>query len=224
MIGAVRKTTANLHVTSRIERGAKNHFLEQIGANQARTRKSRQPAAGAHQVQPQEIDVLVAARGRQHLRLGMGKFTNQEEIPEDLPTFVLCTGGAKARSLATMLIKLLEQEEPGPKEVIIFHAEEESARRGMMHELLQRVVSQQIAPSFRNHDVVLTVKILPETLVDGLIYLKKAHPFSKVFIGTGSDPETAERYARDLESNLGVSVVNIGRPTLLERANRQTSA
>lgn len=158
------------------------------------------------------------------LRLGMGKFTNQEEIPEDLPTFVLCTGGAKARSLATMLIKLLEQEEPGPKEVIIFHAEEESARRGMMHELLQRVVSQQIAPSFRNHDVVLTVKILPETLVDGLIYLKKAHPFSKVFIGTGSDPETAERYARDLESNLGVSVVNIGRPTLLERANRQTSA
>jgi amino acid transporter len=151
------------------------------------------------------------------LRLGMGKFVNQEEIPEDLPTFVLCTGGAKARSLATMLIKLLEQEEPGPKEIIIFHAEEESARRGMMHELLQRVVSQQIAPSFRNHDVVLTVKILPETLVDGLIYLKKAHPFSKVFIGTGSDPDLADRYARDLESNLGVSVVNIGRPTLLER-------
>lgn len=160
------------------------------------------------------------------LRLGMGKFSSMEEIPENsLPTFVLCTGGAKARNLATMLIKLLEQEEPGPKEIIIFHAEEESARRGMMHELLQRVVSQQIAPSFKNHDVVLTVKILPETLVDGLIYLKKAHPFDKVFIGTGTDSETAEKYARDLESNLGVSVVNIGRPTLLDsRGNRQTSA
>lgn len=159
------------------------------------------------------------------LRLGMGKFATMEEIPENLPTFVLCTGGAKARSLATMLIKLLEQEAPGPKEIIIFHAEEESARRGMMYELLQRVVSQQIAPSFRNHDVVLTVKILPETLVDGLIYLKKAHPFSKVFIGTGSDPETADKHAKDLESNLGVSVVNIGRPTLLDnKTGRPTSA
>jgi amino acid transporter len=150
------------------------------------------------------------------LRLGMGKFHNMEEIPEDLPTFVLCTGGAKARSLATMLIKLLEREEPGPKEIIIFHAEEESARRGMMYELLQRVVSQQIGPSFRNHDIVLTVKILPESIVDGLIYLRKAHPFSKVFIGTGSDPDLADRYARDLENNLGVTVVNIGRPTLLD--------
>lgn len=150
------------------------------------------------------------------LRLGMGKFSSMEEIPEDLPIFVLCTGGAKARSLATMLIKLLEREEPGPKEIIIFHAEEESARRGMMHELLQRVVSQQIGPSFRNHDIVLTTKILPDTLVDGLIYLKKAHPFQKVFIGTGTDPELAERYARDLESNLGVPVENIGRPTLID--------
>ncbi len=150
------------------------------------------------------------------LRLGMGKFASMEEIPENLPIYVLCTGGAKARSLATMLIKLLEREEPGPKEIVIFHAEEESARRGMMHELLQRVVSQQIGPSFKNHDIVLTTKILPDTLVDGLIYLKKAHPFKKVFIGTGTDPETAERYARDLESNLGVPVENIGRPTLID--------
>lgn len=150
------------------------------------------------------------------LRLGMGKFASLEEIPETLPTFVLCTGGAKARSLATMLIKLLEREEPGPKEIIIFHAEEESARRGMMHELLQRVVSQQIGPSFRNHDLVLTVKIMPETMVDGLINLKKAHPFLKIFIGTGSDPDLADRYARDLEASLGIPVINIGRPTLLD--------
>lgn len=144
------------------------------------------------------------------LRLGLGKFSTMNELPDDLPTYVLCSAGAKARNLAFSLIKVLEKEEPGPKEVIIYHAEEEEARRGIMHELLQRVVSQQIAPSFRHHDIILTTKILPETLVDGLIYLKRAHPFSKVFIGTGSHPELADKYTQDLENNLGVPVINIG--------------
>jgi amino acid transporter len=147
------------------------------------------------------------------LRLGLGRFAAGEELPEDLPTYVLCTGGAKARNLATMLIKFLEKEEPGPKEVIIFHAEEEEARRGIVFELLQRVVSQQVAPTFKEHDLILTVKVLPETLVDGLIQLKKARAFKKVIIGTGSDPKQASAYARELETNLGVHVVNIGRAT-----------
>ena len=145
------------------------------------------------------------------LRLGLGRFAREEEVPEDLPTYVLCTGGAKARNLATMLIRFLEKEDPGPKEIIIFHAEEEEARRGVMFELLQRVVSQQVGPSFRDHDIVLTVKVLPETLVDGLIQLKKKRPFRKVIIGTGSDPKAASAYARELETNLGVHVVNLGR-------------
>lgn len=144
------------------------------------------------------------------LRLGLGKFSQLSTLPENLPVFVLCTAGAKARSLASLIIRLLEKEEPGPKEIIIYHAEEEQARRGIMYELLQRVVSQQIAPSFSHNDLILTVKILPESLVDGLIYLKKSHPFDKVFIGTGTDPVNAEKYARDLENNLGVPVVNIG--------------
>lgn len=144
------------------------------------------------------------------LRLGLGRFSKGEELPEDLPTYVLCTGGAKARNLATMLIKFLEREEPGPKEVIIFHAEEEEARRGVIFELLQRVVSQQVAPAFQNHDMILTVKVLPESLVDGLIQLKKKREFKKVVIGTGHDPRTASIYVRELETNLGVHVVNIG--------------
>lgn len=152
------------------------------------------------------------------LRLGLGKFRRETELPSDLPTFVLCTGGAKARSLVTMLLRLLDREEPGPKEIIIFHAEEEEARRGMMFELLQRVVSQQVEPMIRDRDMVLTVKVLPETLVDGLIHLKKAHPFRRVFIGTGSDPEQASKYALDLETNLGVQVVNIG-PNIPEIGN-----
>jgi amino acid transporter len=147
------------------------------------------------------------------LRLGLGKFAKEQELPDNLPTYVLCTGGAKARNLATMLIKLLEREEPGSKEIIIFHAEEEAARRGIMHELLQRVVSQQVEPSFRDQDIILTVKVLPETLVDGLIQLKRSHPFKRVFIGTGSDPDLATNYARDLETNLGVHVINIGSPS-----------
>ncbi len=144
------------------------------------------------------------------LRLGLGRYAHMTELPDDLPVYVLCTAGAKARNLAHSIIKVLEREEPGPKEIIIYHAEEEDARRGIMYELLQRVVSQQIAPSFRHHDMILTVKILPDTLVDGLIHLKKAHPFGKIFIGTGSHPEHAVKYASNLEDSLGVPVVNIG--------------
>lgn len=180
----------------------------------------------AHDARPLGIQVLLAIllvmcfyrlgllesrlRHLPDLRLGLGKFTNVPELPDDLPTYVLCTAGAKARNLANSLIRLLEREEPGAKEIILYHAEEESARRGMMYELLQRVVSQQIAPSFKHHDIILTVKILPETLVDGLIYIKRGHPFKKVFIGTGSDPHLADRYAQELENNLGVPVINIG--------------
>lgn len=155
------------------------------------------------------------------LRLGLGKFSKETELPDDLPCYVLCTGGAKARSLATMLILLLDREDPGPKEIIIFHAEEEKNRQGIMHELLQRVVSQQIAPSFRNHDIILAVKILPESLVDGLILLKRAHPFKRIFIGTGSQPEQAAQYALDLENNLGVPVVNIGNVETSEISSRR---
>lgn len=142
------------------------------------------------------------------LRLGLGKFTRLKSLPTDLPAFVLCTRGAKARSLTSLLIRILEKEEPGPKEIIIFHAEEEKARRGIMYELLQRVVSQQIAPSVSDKDIILTVKILPENLVDGLIYLKKAHPFDKVFIGASHDGN--DQFIHDLEEDLGVPVLKIG--------------
>lgn len=144
------------------------------------------------------------------LRLGLGRYSKMSELPENLPVYVLCTGGAKARKLAHSLIRLLEKEDPGPKEIVIYHSEQEQARRGIMYELLQRVVSQQIAPSFSHNDMILTVKIMPEKLVDGLIYLKRSHPFDKVFIGTGSDPEQADHYTKELEENLGVPVINIG--------------
>lgn len=138
------------------------------------------------------------------LRLGLGMFANQEVIPDDLPTFVMCTGGAKARKLATLLINLLQQEEPGPKEIIIYHSEEEEARRGFMYELLQRVVSQQIAPDFRDQNLVLTVKVLPETLIDGLIQLKRNRSFKRIFLGAGENSVQARKYARDIETNTGV--------------------
>lgn len=143
------------------------------------------------------------------LRLGLGKFKGSDELPEDLPTYVLCTAGAKARNLTMLLLNLLEYEEPGPKEVILFHAEQEEKRRGIVYELLQRVVSQQIAPAFQDRDIILTVKILPETLVDGLIQLKRKRKFKKVFLGTGQDPTHAINFAREVETNLAVHVAII---------------
>ncbi len=138
------------------------------------------------------------------LRLGLGKFQNMDVLPEDLPTYVLCTAGAKARNLTVLLLDLLEHEEPGEKEVVIFHAEEEAARRGVVFELLQRVVSQQVAPKFKDRDLILTVKVLPETLIDGMIQLKRYRKFKKIFLGTGQDPTQAREFARELETNTGV--------------------
>jgi len=138
------------------------------------------------------------------LRLGLGKFQNTDELPENLPTYVLCTAGAKARNLTVLLLDLLEHEEPGEKEVVIFHAEQEAARRGIVFELLQRVVSQQVAPKFKDRDLILTVKVLPETLIDGMIQLKRYRKFKKIFLGTGQDPTQAREFARELETNTGV--------------------
>lgn len=138
------------------------------------------------------------------LRLGLGKFQDMDVLPDDLPAYVLCTAGAKARNLTVLLLDLLEHENPGAKEVIIFHAEEEAARRGIVFELLQRVVSQQVAPKFKDSDLILTVKVLPETLIDGMIQLKRYKKFRKIFLGTGQDPTQAREFAREIETNTGV--------------------
>lgn len=138
------------------------------------------------------------------LRLGLGKFQDIDDLPNNLPTYVLCSAGAKARNLTVLLLELLEHEAPEAKEVIIFHAEEEAARRGIVFELLQRVVSQQVAPKFRDSDLILTVKVLPETLVDGMIQLKRYNKFKKIFLGTGQDPAQAREFAREIETNTGV--------------------
>ncbi|MBC7999649.1 MAG: APC family permease, partial [Leptolyngbya sp.] len=138
------------------------------------------------------------------LRLGLGKFQDVDVLPDDLPAYVLCTAGAKARNLTVLLLDLLEHENPGAKEVIIFHAEEEAARRGVVFELLQRVVSQQVAPKFKDSDLILTVKVLPESLIDGMIQLKRYKKFKKIFLGTGQDPTQAREFAREIETNTGV--------------------
>jgi hypothetical protein len=155
------------------------------------------------------------------LRLGLGKFRTQADLPGDLPSYVLCTAGAQSRRLITQLITLLESEQPGPKEVIIYHSEEEAAMRGVMFELLQRVVSQQVAPAFSEKDLVLTVKVLPETLIEGLLRLKRQKKFNKIFLGTGQDSEQASQYARDIETNLGIRTLVIT-PQSFSNSNTQT--
>lgn len=149
------------------------------------------------------------------LRLGLGKFAGQEQLPEDLPTFVLCTAGAKSRMLVTNLLDLIEREKPGPKEVIVYHSEEEESRRGIMFELLQRVVSQQVAPAFKSHDLILTVKVLPETLLEGLIQLKRSRNFERVFVGCGQDASQSILFAKEIETNIAVPTVVLTSSELL---------
>ncbi|CAN5460748.1 hypothetical protein BH10CYA1_BH10CYA1_27700 [soil metagenome] len=143
------------------------------------------------------------------LRLGLGKFAGLEQLPDNLPTFVLCTEGAKSRELITQLLNLLKSEIPGPKEVIVYHSEEESARRGVMFELLQRVISQQVAPAFKDQDLILTVKVMPEPLIEGLLQLKRARTFKRIFVGEGSEREQSLLFARDIETNIEVPTVLI---------------
>ena len=109
---------------------------------------------------------------RSDLRLGVGHFATMRDLPEDLTKHILCTGGTGTRRLINQALRHLLKEEKKPFELVIFHAEEGKDPEGFFSELLQRVVSQQVAPVY-NKDLILTVKILPETLIEGLQILKK---------------------------------------------------
>lgn len=75
-----------------------------------------------------------------------------------------------------------------------------------MFELLQRVVSQEVAPKFINEDLVLSVKLIPANLSDGLLTLQRTVRFREVFLGTPEDPDKAKDLVEDLQLHLGVPV------------------
>lgn len=146
---------------------------------------------------------------RSDLRLGLGKFREDTDLPDDLPKFVLCTGGTGARRLITRAIQDILKKKSGPFELFIFHAEEGKDPEGFFFQLLQRVVSQQVTPIFANEDIVLTVKILPGSFTEGLQTLKKMVNFQSLIFGTGRDPKNSRELADNISQELECNVMTI---------------
>lgn len=146
------------------------------------------------------------------LRLGLGKYARQtlSELPENLKKYILCVGATKTRRLIMNTLKRIKRMQKGqPFELILFYAEDEDTDDSeIFYELLQRVVSQQIAPIIKN-DVILTVKILPGNLLEGLNALKKTNSFSEVFFGVGHDPVHSHELREEISKELEISIISV---------------
>ncbi len=149
---------------------------------------------------------------RQDLRLGIGQFADSSDLPHNLPAYVVCVGGTGARRLVNLAIRFCLSEQNGkPFELVVFHAEEDKDPEGFFFELLQRVLSQQIAPIYEE-DFILTAKILPGHLLEGLITLRKSYEFDRLLIGSGKDASAAQRLEEEIRKDLELSVVNLIKP------------
>ena len=146
------------------------------------------------------------------LRLGLGKYASQsmQDLPDDLTKYILCVGSAKTRRLIVNTLQRIKRTQKGqPFELILFYAEDQDLDDSeIFYELLQRVVSQQIAPIIKN-DVILTVKILPGSLLDGLSTLKKAISFNEVFFGVGHDPVHTYKLKEEISKELEISITSV---------------
>ncbi len=141
------------------------------------------------------------------LRLALGRFIHNvhEELPKDLPKYILCIGEHRVRRLISKTLNfILSKQKGGAFELILFYAENEGATsRNIFYELLQRVVSQQIAPIYASKDIILTVKILPSRVLEGLQTLKKSIEPVDIYFGIGRNPDhshkTRTHISRELE-------------------------
>ena len=146
------------------------------------------------------------------LRLGFGSYAAQtmSDLPEDLPKYILCVASTKTRRLIMNTLQRIRRSQKGSAfELILFYAEgEDRDDNEIFYELLQRVVSQQIAPLIK-YDVILTVKILPGDILEGLMSLKKSIPFSEVFFGVGHDPAHTYELKTEVSKELEVSITTV---------------
>ncbi len=147
------------------------------------------------------------------LRLGLGRFRAMNELPENFcKKFILCVGAHRIRLLINKTVEYILKHEKEPFELILFYAEEEDASDGQnvhFHEIFQRVVSQQIAPLHARKDIILTVKILPENLMEGLKVLKKSINFEKIFFGVGKEPDHSYHLRDEVAKELEVQITSI---------------
>ena len=146
------------------------------------------------------------------LRLGFGRFANQDlsNLPQHLPKYILCTGKNQTRHLILSTLQQISRtERDQPFELILFYAEGEDVDDGeIFYELLQRVVSQQIAPLI-TENIILTVKILPGKLLEGLDTLKKTVPFQTVYFGSGHDPAHSHQLKAAVAKELEISITSV---------------
>lgn len=148
---------------------------------------------------------------RSDLRLGTGKFSGQRNLPEDLKKYILCTGGTRARSLINASIKKAQKDlgTGVPFELVVFHAENNRDPEGFFYELLQRVVSQQIVPVHQNIDMVIRVKILPGSLIEGLQTLRKTVEFDTLLLGGARYSTEKSDFEVSIEDELEVKIVHV---------------
>ena len=146
------------------------------------------------------------------LRLGLGNFSKQnlEDLPIDLNKYILCTGKSQTRHLILSTLHQISRIEKGkPFELILFYAEEGNGDDGeIFYEVLQRIVSQQVAPVIKD-SVILTVKVLPGNLMEGLQSLNKTVDFKTVYFGSGHDPIHSYELKETIAKELEISIVSI---------------
>ena len=144
------------------------------------------------------------------LRLGLGKFKAMTQLPEDHPKHILCVGSHRIRRLINKTLQYIMERQAEPFELIVFYAEEEDSMNNIhFHEVLQRVVSQQIAPIHEKKNIILTVKILPGQLIEGLETLKKTEPFESVYFGVGREPDHSYKLKEEVAKELEIQITSV---------------
>lgn len=146
------------------------------------------------------------------LRLGLGKFSTRalSDLPKDLKKYILCISTSNTRRLILATLNQIYREQKGePFELILFYAEDEDVEDSeIFYELLQRVVSQQIAPIVKK-DMILTVKILPGSLLEGLNSLKKTTGSKFIYFGVGHDPVHSYKLKEQIAKELEISIISV---------------
>ena len=146
------------------------------------------------------------------LRLALGRFSSysSEELPTDLMKYILCIGTLNTRRLIISTLQDISQKNNNqPFELIIFYAEDEDDEDSeLFYESLQRIVSQQIAPMVRR-DVILTVKILPGSLTEGLTSLKNKTEVQDFYFSAGHDPAHSHALKEKIAKELEISITSV---------------
>ncbi len=141
------------------------------------------------------------------LRLGLGLLQKLEKLPDDLPTYVVCTSGAHPQRLVTLISYLLKAHGPDYVEIVLFHAETDQQGRGVVSESLERLVSQQLEDFFRERDFILSVKVLPGNLVEVLPEYQKGKRIDRIYISQGRSRTRSEEIRSTISNETGLEVV-----------------